>query len=119
MSVVDVKLTSAQQAAVDMACGQLRRGEIGAISATPGPARLYDRIAKAEGSLDELEGARRPALLSANLGYCLTAHKAQGSEWPVVVVYIDPGIRTRTIDGRRWLYTAITRAQQQALICYL
>jgi len=31
MSVVDVKLTSAQQAAVDMACGQLRRGEIGAI----------------------------------------------------------------------------------------
>lgn len=49
-----------------------------------------------------------PPYLSCNLGYALTCHRAQGSEWDSVVVLLDR-IDTRE-EGRRWLYTAITRA---------
>lgn len=56
-------------------------------------------------------------------GYCLTAHKAQGSEFDDVFVYLDDMpwffCRPSTLpDGRkvpfwsRWLYTAVTRAKK-------
>ena len=48
-------------------------------------------------------------LLLVKFGYALTCHKAQGSEWPQVI--IDPtGIDTRTFEGKQWLYTAVTRS---------
>jgi exodeoxyribonuclease-5 len=54
--------------------------------------------------------------LQADYGYALTVHKAQGSEWPSVVVY-DDGFGKREADVRkRWLYTAITRAGKQLYI---
>jgi exodeoxyribonuclease-5 len=34
-----------------------------------------------------------PHHLNANFGYCLTAHKAQGSEWDNVVVVIEPSLQ--------------------------
>jgi hypothetical protein len=48
-------------------------------------------------------------------GYCITAHKAQGSQWPHVAVINDswPG-PNRFQD--RWMYTAITRAQERVTI---
>lgn len=55
-------------------------------------------------------------------GYCLTAHKSQGSEFDNVVVYEETGMRKlmeRTMGGegwRRWLYTAVTRAKKQLII---
>ena len=43
-------------------------------------------------------------------GYAMTAHAAQGSEWPIVAVEnFNPLDR----DGARWLYTAVTRAQEE------
>lgn len=48
--------------------------------------------------------------LELDWGYVLTCHKAQGSEWPNVVVVDDSGAFR---DNRfRWLYTAITRASE-------
>ena len=44
-----------------------------------------------------------PAL---ELGYAMTVHKAQGSQFPIVIVALQGGY----ID-RSWLYTAITRAE--------
>lgn len=41
-------------------------------------------------------------------GYVLTVHKAQGSQWPNIIVYDEGG----GADHRRWLYTAITRASE-------
>lgn len=55
-------------------------------------------------------------------GYCLTAHKAQGSEYEQVVVFEEPIMRNmmqkKHEDGgwNRWLYTAVTRAKQRLLI---
>jgi exodeoxyribonuclease-5 len=64
------------------------------------------------------ERKQEPSHLSANFGYCLTAHKAQGSEWNDVMVVIEPGMKWLETEGRRWLYTAITRARQNVRICF-
>ncbi len=47
-------------------------------------------------------------------GYALTCHKAQGSQWPSVLI-LDESHCFRD-DARRWLYTAITRAAEKVTI---
>jgi exodeoxyribonuclease-5 len=44
-------------------------------------------------------------------GYAITCHKAQGSQWPNVIVW-DDGLGRTAEDRARWLYTAITRAER-------
>lgn len=80
-----------------------------------------------EATLLKMEECRRSAVAGgldqetagASYSYCITAHKAQGSEYPSVCVVderwilgkVDPtGAMTR-----RWLYTAITRASETLL----
>jgi exodeoxyribonuclease-5 len=41
-------------------------------------------------------------------GYCLTCHKAQGSEWAYAIVIDESG--AFRADRTKWLYTAVTRA---------
>lgn len=65
--------------------------------------------------LEALGGASRrefpyhlpPEISVWDYGYCVTAHKAQGSEWKKVVVIDEswPGM-----DRARWRYTAATRS---------
>ncbi|PNH90524.1 AAA family ATPase [Vibrio diazotrophicus] len=43
------------------------------------------------------------------LGYAITLHKAQGSQFPRVIIALQKG---RIVD-RAWLYTAITRAESE------
>ena len=47
-------------------------------------------------------------------GYAITTHKAQGSQWPKVLVFDES--RTFRADRYRWLYTAITRAAESVTI---
>ena len=62
------------------------------------------------------DGVRRPIveemLDDLELGYAITVHKAQGSQWPRVIV---PLTGHRLLD-RSLVYTAVTRAQQQVLL---
>ncbi|XYJ10454.1 AAA family ATPase [Telluria sp. B2] len=62
------------------------------------------------------DGERRPVLESMlehlELGYAITIHKAQGSQWPKVIVALSG---SRLLD-RTLIYTAITRAQSQVII---
>lgn len=53
--------------------------------------------------------------LQGTWGYCLTVHKAQGSQWPAVSFLSCPGYRRAPDDDfkRRLTYTAITRAEQE------
>lgn len=60
-----------------------------------------------------------PVHMHANLGYALTCHKSQGSEWPEAVVMIESSVRVGTTEGRRWLYTALTRARNRVRVCWL
>jgi len=52
--------------------------------------------------------------LQVKFAYAVTVHKAQGGQWPCVIVdrgYI--GEDTSIREYNRWLYTAITRAQEK------
>ena len=52
----------------------------------------------------------RRGLIETSWGYAITCHKAQGSQFPTVVV-VDDGFGRSAADRSRWLYTAITRAE--------
>lgn len=53
-------------------------------------------------------------LLSFSLAYALTVHKAQGSEFPIVIVAMDLG--AGAMLARRLLYTAVSRARDTVAI---
>ena len=46
--------------------------------------------------------------------YAITTHKAQGSEWDKVLVFVENWPRGE--EAVRWLYTAITRAKEKVVI---
>lgn len=54
-------------------------------------------------------------LIEATFGWAITCHKSQGSQWQNVAVWDDGLGRTRE-DRSRWLYTAITRAEEGLVI---
>jgi exodeoxyribonuclease-5 len=51
-----------------------------------------------------------------DFGYALTVHKAQGSQAPRVLVFEERFGRSSDADWRRWLYTAVTRAETELVI---
>ena len=72
--------------------------------------------------LEELDGTKiDPEAIPFRFGYCLTAHTAQGGEWPLVYISLPElrmyggiqGKRGNEDDIRQWAYTAITRAKAQ------
>ena len=60
-----------------------------------------DLVEITEGLLDAIE-----------LGYAITLHKAQGSQFPRIIVVLEDN----RITDRSWLYTAITRAESEVHI---
>ena len=51
--------------------------------------------------------------LTFDYGYCITCHKAQGSEYDKVLVFEE---FLKGGDHDRWLYTAATRAKEKLVI---
>lgn len=49
-------------------------------------------------------------------GYCLTVHKAQGSEADTVVLFEERSSQCDDDQWRRWLYTGVTRARRRLMI---
>jgi exodeoxyribonuclease-5 len=54
-------------------------------------------------------------LVEATFGWAITCHKAQGSQWQNIIIVDDKWGKARA-DRNRWLYTAITRAEEGLVI---
>jgi len=81
----------------------------------PGRLRIYkghfeDHVAYDRHRHDR-DWKDKKRLTEATFGWAITAHKAQGSQWENVIVW-DDGLGRSDLDRRRWLYTAITRAER-------
>lgn len=46
-----------------------------------------------------------------SLGYAITVHKSQGSQWPVVICVVDPSPGAKWLTDRSLVYTALSRAK--------
>ena len=53
--------------------------------------------------------------LEFTYGYAITCHKAQGSQWPNVMVF-EEGFPFSKEEHARWLYTAVTRAENKLIV---
>lgn len=106
----------------------LANGEIGTVTAIEGRAVMAtfpapDREVlvpaprpKGEGDGRSEEVGRGGGGTDFDLAYAITAHKSQGSEWPVVVVLVDPSYKAKLICTREWIYTAISRAKKLCVL---
>jgi exodeoxyribonuclease-5 len=71
----------------------------------------------AEQTIREMQGLEQNEIRELfDFGYCLTVHKAQGSEADAVVVFEERFPMMTEDDWKRWLYTAVTRARKKLLI---
>lgn len=87
----------------------------GRLESSPVPIEIAaSRWARTE---NVLAGDRIASHVHAHFGYVYTAHKAQGSQWPGVLVVMENSVRLDEEEGRRWGYTAVTRAQHAAGVC--
>lgn len=50
-----------------------------------------------------------------DFAWCLTTHKAQGSEWPWVIIPIHSSSGS-LVPRRRWLYTSVSRGKQGVIL---
>jgi len=66
------------------------------------------------GEEDQLSWPDRRRVDEFTFGYCLTVHKAQGSQWDRVYLFDESFVFRE--DRRRWLYTGVTRASQQITV---
>jgi len=82
---------------------------------SPGRLRIYKGHFEDHIAFDRARNDRdwkdKKHLTEATFGWAITAHKAQGSQWENVIVW-DDGLGRSELDRRRWLYTAITRAER-------
>lgn len=62
---------------------------------------------------DSFSGALTTRYLAHS--FAITIHKSQGSEYPVVILYISPSSTTYFLDNRL-IYTAVTRAKRGIII---
>ena len=61
----------------------------------------------------------RALTLQADLfdfAYALTVHKAQGGQATRVILFEERFKQMSDLDWRRWLYTAVTRAEEELII---
>lgn len=88
-------------------------GKLGGLALSIGARRFAE-----QNSLYAESGDGWLPYLQANFGYCYTAHKAQGSQWPYVVVVCEPSVKLNEEAGKRWIYTALTRAETMAAVYF-
>ena len=110
-TAVDVKKRSGNRFSMD-----LMPDEDTTASGSKSKARAHvvTHAAFFSGEEDQLSWPERKRVDEFTFGYCLTVHKAQGSQWDKVYLF-DESFVFRD-DRRRWLYTGVTRASEQITV---
>jgi exodeoxyribonuclease-5 len=83
-------------------------------AATSRPAKVTTHKAFFSGEEDQLSWPERRQYDEFTFGYCLTVHKAQGSQWDNVYLFDESYVFRE--ERRRWLYTAVTRAAEKITV---
>lgn len=82
----------------------IQNGSLGILSSVEPTANNFGKVTLDTGKTIEID---QSVLDCMELGYAITLHKAQGSQFPRIIIAFQKG---RIVD-RSWLYTAITRAE--------
>ena len=77
-------------------------------------AKVVTHKAFFSGEEDQLGWPERRGYDEFTFGYCLTVHKAQGSQWDNVYLFDESFVFRE--DRRRWLYTGVTRAAEKVTV---
>lgn len=87
----------------------IQNGSLGTLTSVESSSESYGEVTLDTGDTIEVS---RPVLDCMELGYAITLHKAQGSQFPRIIIALQKG----KIVDRSWLYTAITRAEHEVHI---
>jgi len=79
-----------------------------------GEARVLTHKAFFSGEEDTMSWPERRQFDEFTFGYCLTVHKAQGSQWDNVYLFDESFVFRE--ERARWLYTGITRAAEKITV---
>lgn len=79
-----------------------------------GEAKVLTHKAFFSGEEDQMAWPERRQYDEFTFGYCLTVHKAQGSQWDKVFLFDESYVFRE--ERARWLYTGITRAAERITI---
>tara|TARA_Y100000310_G_C20697237_1_gene826573 strand:- start:1139 stop:3205 length:2067 start_codon:yes stop_codon:yes gene_type:complete len=89
-------------------------GNIGWVTDMKAPDYLEVTFDTGEAGRSVVQYTGAHELKALELAYCITVHKAQGSESKNVFVILDPS--HYMVHSRNWLYTAVTRAQESVTL---
>ena len=84
----------------------IQNGSLGTLTSVKSSGESYGEVTLDTGEKVEVT---QSVLDCMELGYAITLHKAQGSQFPRIIIALKKGI----IVDRAWLYTAITRAEAE------
>ncbi|UXN71570.1 ATP-dependent RecD-like DNA helicase [Devosia neptuniae] len=79
-----------------------------------GEAKVLTHKAFFSGEEDAMSWPERRQYDEFTFGYCLTVHKAQGSQWDNVYLFDESFVFRE--ERARWLYTGITRAAEKITV---
>jgi len=84
----------------------IQNGSLGTLTSIDSSGESYGEVTLDTGDKVEIT---QSVLDCMELGYAITLHKAQGSQFPRIIIALQKG----KIVDRAWLYTAITRAEAE------
>ena len=84
----------------------IQNGSLGTLTSVESSNESYGEVTLDTGEKVEIT---QSILDCMTLGYAITLHKAQGSQFPRIIIALQKG----KIVDRAWLYTAITRAESE------
>ncbi|MBE3897986.1 AAA family ATPase [Vibrio parahaemolyticus] len=84
----------------------IHNGTLGTLTCVNSSSGSYGEVTLDTGEKVDIT---QPILDCMELSYAITLHKAQGSQFPRIIIALQKG---RILD-RAWLYTAITRAESE------